>query len=106
HLMVLSSLHVSRSKNVVCSLPVQFFLSSRRRHTSPKRDWSSDVCSSDLDFSDSFYLENLCPFILSYNKTEKKYRFILFVIEKEMIFSTIIGSFLRIIIFAGNFPFM
>src|SRR5699024_8126009 len=48
HLMVLSSLHVSRSKNVVCSLPVQFFISSRRRHTSPKRDWSSDVCSSDL----------------------------------------------------------
>src|SRR5699024_11457687 len=25
-----------------------FFLSSRRRHTSSKRDWSSDVCSSDL----------------------------------------------------------
>src|SRR5699024_10904478 len=24
------------------------FLSSRRRHTSSKRDWSSDVCSSDL----------------------------------------------------------
>src|SRR5699024_11961207 len=23
--------------------------SSRRRHTSSKRDWSSDVCSSDLD---------------------------------------------------------
>src|SRR5699024_2092049 len=27
-----------------------FFLSSRRRHTSSKRDWSSDVCSSDLTF--------------------------------------------------------
>src|SRR5690606_40051458 len=25
-----------------------FFLSSRRRHTSFSRDWSSDVCSSDL----------------------------------------------------------
>src|SRR5699024_11704243 len=25
-----------------------FFLSSRRRHTRWKRDWSSDVCSSDL----------------------------------------------------------
>src|SRR5699024_11664612 len=24
------------------------FVSSRRRHTSSKRDWSSDVCSSDL----------------------------------------------------------
>src|SRR5699024_6390958 len=28
----------------VCS----FFFSSRRRHTRSKRDWSSDVCSSDL----------------------------------------------------------
>src|SRR5699024_11695876 len=25
-----------------------FFISSRRRHTRSKRDWSSDVCSSDL----------------------------------------------------------
>src|SRR5690606_40320404 len=29
---------------VVCS----FFFSSRRRHTRFSRDWSSDVCSSDL----------------------------------------------------------
>src|SRR5947209_19660532 len=27
-----------------------FFFSSRRRHTSYWRDWSSDVCSSDLEF--------------------------------------------------------
>src|SRR6266498_4469845 len=27
-----------------------FFFSSRRRHTSCGRDWSSDVCSSDLWF--------------------------------------------------------
>src|SRR5207249_8247319 len=26
----------------------EFFFSSRRRHTRSKRDWSSDVCSSDL----------------------------------------------------------
>src|SRR5207249_7754962 len=25
-----------------------FFFTSRRRHTRSKRDWSSDVCSSDL----------------------------------------------------------
>src|SRR3989449_5748682 len=29
-----------------------FFFSSRRRHTRCSRDWSSDVCSSDLDFVD------------------------------------------------------
>src|SRR5699024_11889668 len=28
--------------------PSVFFFSSRRRHTRSKRDWSSDVCSSDL----------------------------------------------------------
>src|SRR5690625_6465653 len=27
-----------------------FFFSSRRRHTRWPRDWSSDVCSSDLTF--------------------------------------------------------
>src|SRR5438067_8698027 len=27
---------------------MMFFFSSRRRHTRSKRDWSSDVCSSDL----------------------------------------------------------
>src|SRR5690349_13523147 len=27
-----------------------FFFSSRRRHTRSLRDWSSDVCSSDLTF--------------------------------------------------------
>src|SRR2546422_3594318 len=27
-----------------------FFFSSRRRHTRCSRDWSSDVCSSDLQF--------------------------------------------------------
>src|SRR5699024_10121371 len=29
-------------------LLILFFFSSRRRHTRSKRDWSSDVCSSDL----------------------------------------------------------
>src|SRR5206468_9922137 len=28
-----------------------FFFSSRRRHTRSDRDWSSDVCSSDLKWS-------------------------------------------------------
>src|SRR5687768_17784107 len=30
------------------SSPLFFFFSSRRRHTRCSRDWSSDVCSSDL----------------------------------------------------------
>src|SRR5690606_40155912 len=31
-----------------CSAHLLFFFSSRRRHTRFSRDWSSDVCSSDL----------------------------------------------------------
>src|SRR5688572_33272361 len=34
-------------------LPSSFFFSSRRRHTIFDCDWSSDVCSSDLDQLDS-----------------------------------------------------
>src|SRR5206468_7943375 len=34
----------------VCTYSFFFFFSSRRRHTRSDRDWSSDVCSSDLLF--------------------------------------------------------
>src|SRR5690349_6455717 len=34
---------------------VSFFFSSRRRHTRSLRDWSSDVCSSDLDLARHFF---------------------------------------------------
>src|SRR5438445_1660977 len=33
---------------LICGYHVVFFFSSRRRHTRYWRDWSSDVCSSDL----------------------------------------------------------
>src|SRR5690606_40788884 len=32
----------------ICRITWIFFFSSRRRHTRFSRDWSSDVCSSDL----------------------------------------------------------
>src|SRR5699024_11403377 len=37
--------------NRISTLFVFFFFSSRRRHTRSKRDWSSDVCSSDLELT-------------------------------------------------------
>ena len=37
--------------DIVGSLRFTFFFSSRRRHTRSDRDWSSDVCSSDLDLA-------------------------------------------------------
>src|SRR5699024_11901518 len=39
-----------------------FFFSSRRRHTRSKRDWSSDVCSSDL----SGFIKSQGIFLVSY----------------------------------------
>src|SRR5207249_8915980 len=35
-----------------------FFFSSRRRHTRSKRDWSSDVCSSDLGWTRFVSMQN------------------------------------------------
>src|SRR5256885_6432786 len=43
-----------------CSLCMCFFFfSSRRRHTRLQGDWSSDVCSSDLEFSAVFQAMDL-----------------------------------------------
>src|SRR2546429_2535340 len=42
-------------------LIVFFFFSSRRRHTRCSRDWSSDVCSSDLSGADFSRLRELAP---------------------------------------------
>src|SRR6266508_5274066 len=39
---------MSASPRAGSHIHVLFFFSSRRRHTSWPRDWSSDVCSSDL----------------------------------------------------------
>src|SRR5436309_14593206 len=49
-----------------------FFFSSRRRHTRFSRDWSSDVCSSDLTATVGVVVENVndlfsIPLLLQYN---------------------------------------
>src|SRR5699024_11453413 len=43
------------SVSLYCTTVFSFFFSSRRRHTRSKRDWSSDVCSSDLTPGDTGY---------------------------------------------------
>src|SRR5699024_4804474 len=40
------------------------FFSSRRRHTRSKRDWSSDVCSSDLHTDPSRIFRCACPYFM------------------------------------------
>src|SRR3712207_8227041 len=49
------------SASTVCSVCTFFFFSSRRRHTRYWRDWSSDVCSSDLATAGSGGLLELGP---------------------------------------------
>src|SRR6266542_1350937 len=46
--METESINLHRSDCQRARSPEVFFFSSRRRHTSCYRDWSSDVCSSDL----------------------------------------------------------
>src|SRR5690348_17531843 len=45
--------------SVVFILFFFFFFSSRRRHTRWTGDWSSDVCSSDLDFYGPPYFDDM-----------------------------------------------
>src|SRR5204863_5900096 len=56
-----------------------FFFSSRRRHTRSLRDWSSDVCSSDLLFDgklDLVLTANNGPARLLRNDNELKHHWI------------------------------
>src|SRR5699024_11359187 len=58
-----------------------FFFSSRRRHTSSKRDWSSDVCSSDLVDKDHLHnhlIFNAVSFVdyKKYHSNKQSYHFI------------------------------
>ena len=39
---------MKKMDKVVGRIRLKFFFASRRRHTRYWRDWSSDVCSSDL----------------------------------------------------------
>src|SRR5690554_6984287 len=43
-----------------------FFFSSRRRHTRCGRDWSSDVCSSDLKLNSDGYIDRSWADMSSY----------------------------------------
>src|SRR6516225_3561342 len=51
-------LHPRTSEGYQASTRLHFFFSSRRRHTRLTCDWSSDVCSSDLEASNGLPLWN------------------------------------------------
>src|SRR5690625_5978123 len=48
-----------------------FFFSSRRRHTRWPRDWSSDVCSSDLDDETEALLVVASPVVFAHGAVER-----------------------------------
>src|SRR5690554_7379799 len=59
---------------MICNV---FFFSSRRRHTRCGRDWSSDVCSSDLSLSvliAIIFTPSLCATILKATPHDKAQR--------------------------------
>src|SRR5690606_40871400 len=66
-----------------------FFFSSRRRHTRFSRDWSSDVCSSDLCARDSlivlFFKNNrdTIPPLTTQNSSRSRNRMLLPLAAKQ-----------------------
>src|SRR2546422_3452162 len=50
---------------------VFFFFSSRRRHTRCSRDWSSDVCSSDLHRGDRYAVCMFIPLKIQLTERDK-----------------------------------
>src|SRR5216683_7664924 len=78
-----------------------FFFSSRRRHTRSDRDWSSDVCSSDLTdhvFDPPKHSEDEC------RERDMTYARPLFVTARFMNAQT--GEIKEQTVFMGDFPMM
>src|SRR5437868_3353113 len=67
---------------VMIDRSMRFFFSSRRRHTRSKRDWSSDVCSSDLGMHAGIYRER--PDVHSIVHTHQPYASALAFLRKPI----------------------
>src|SRR5690606_1285862 len=82
-----------------------FFFSSRRRHTRFSRDWSSDVCSSDLDTAG---LEEAPPGSIAARMTRqteqalKAADLVLFVIDSREGVTPADAAFARLVRAAGR----
>src|SRR2546422_11477241 len=73
-----------------------FFFSSRRRHTRCSRDWSSDVCSSDLGVSEPGVPERWQdPFTILGILTSAKTVAIVGLSPNELRASHFVGFYLR-----------
>src|SRR5436305_13508454 len=59
-----AELATEAARDVEARLSQRLFFSSRRRHTKCGRDWSSDVCSSDLSLNDHSANSGAQPFLV------------------------------------------
>src|SRR2546429_2762826 len=57
-----------------------FFFSSRRRHTRCSRDWSSDVCSSDLQALVLIAVTTVKVFVFDVSRLDRGYRIVSFIV--------------------------
>src|SRR5699024_11595866 len=73
-----------------------FFFSSRRRHTRSKRDWSSDVCSSDLETGGGMH--HILGLLNALNREE----FVLGVLEKGELYKRATSTGIRTVHFSSN----
>src|SRR5699024_12079296 len=83
--------------NSLDSTLIFYFFSRRRRHTRSKREWSSDVCSSDLGVNTMFIEEN--NFYLDNDIQPHNYGAWKFVYENNMLLMLV--SLFTIVIAAG-----
>src|SRR5699024_2322188 len=82
-----------------------FFFSSRRRHTRSKRDWSSDVCSSDLSVNEILNPSKNGYMIKKettnkagkyiHHKEEGVFNFVFLFITSDIVFNPYISSFVK-----------
>src|SRR5699024_3463027 len=81
-----------------------FFFSSRRRHTRSKRDWSSDVCSSDVTIDEIIRRDDKLKEKISIDEDVHAYNdpgFILGIIITFVGILTDFGTFSTILMFSG-----
>src|SRR5262249_59176069 len=58
---------------VLSAIYCLFFFSSRRRHTRLVSDWSSDVCSSDLDFREHWERLRFRDYLRAHPEVAREY---------------------------------
>src|SRR5699024_11333836 len=66
---------------------LSFFFSSRRPHTISKRDWSSDVCSSDLEHTTQPTFPEFIPYLHEINTIYFLYIINIFILKHTPFFT-------------------